>query len=86
VVALATCAALLAGCAAVPHANEPTDIAAAAALSKARSAMVKTEDRAAHYLNAAALTAPRVGSGTESTPAREIYNASAAELTILLRS
>ena len=85
--ALTICLALLAGCAApLPRATQPPDIAAARELGEARSLHFKAEERAAHYLNAAALTAPRLGSGTDATPAREIYNASAAEVTVLLRS
>jgi len=85
--ALATVLALLAGCAApVPRATNPQDMAAAQQLSEARSEHFKPEERAGHYLQAAALTAPRLGSGTEATPAREIYNAAAGELTIALRS
>ena len=76
-IAAATCVALVAGCATGPAAREAPDIAAAHALREARSIHLSTEARVAHYLDAASLTAPRLGSGTEPTPAREIYNAAA---------
>ncbi len=85
-IAAATCMALAAGCATGPAAREAPDIAAARALREARSFHFSTEARVAHYLDAASLTAPRLGSGAEATPAREIYNAAAAEVTITLRS
>ena len=43
------------------------------------------EKRAADYLQAAAVTAPLLGSGTR-TPARNTYNSACGELTVLLRS
>ena len=84
--ALATCAVFLASCVSPQQAANPQDVAAAQDLAKARSPQVQTEERAGLYLDAAALTAPRLGSGKEATPARETYNAASAELTILLRS
>ncbi len=84
-VATATvCAILLAGCATTRR-TVPQD-PAAQSLSEARSTLLPPETRAADYLQAAALSAPRLGSGKEATPARETYNAAATELTMLLRS
>src|SRR4029453_956269 len=74
-----------AGCATQP-AGSPNVVAAAKSLRAARSTQLSVETRAADYLEAAALTAPDLGSGTQPTPARETYNAASAELTILLRS
>jgi pimeloyl-ACP methyl ester carboxylesterase len=51
----------------------------------ARSANVPVEKRAADYLQAAAITAPLLGTGI-GTPACETYNAACGELTVLLRS
>jgi len=55
-------------------------------LRAARSQQLSLEIRAADYLQAAALTAPDLGSGTQPTPALNTYNSATAELTILLRS
>jgi len=55
-------------------------------MSQARSSQVPVETRAANYLQAAAVTAPMLGTGTPPTPAVNTYNAAAAELTLLLRS
>ena len=44
------------------------------------------ETRAADYLEAASLCAPKLGEGTQPTPARQTYNAAAGELTVLLRT
>jgi pimeloyl-ACP methyl ester carboxylesterase len=85
-VAAGTCLALLASCAMPQPAGRPQDVAAARSLRQARSLHLSLEARAADYLQAAALTAPELGSGKQATPARETYNAAAAELTILLRS
>jgi hypothetical protein len=85
-VAATTSLALLVGCATAPSAREGPDVAAAKALREARSIHFSDEERVADYLEAAALTAPRLGSGTSATPAREIYNDAAAELTVFLRS
>jgi len=54
-------------------------------MREARSANVPVEKRAADYLQAAAVTAPLLGTGI-GTPACETYNAACAELTVLLRS
>jgi pimeloyl-ACP methyl ester carboxylesterase len=85
-IAAITLLAFVTGCATTPRAVTPADIKAAQELREARSLHFSTEARVAHYLDAAALTAPNLGSGKESTPARQIYNAAAAEVTILLRS
>jgi pimeloyl-ACP methyl ester carboxylesterase len=55
-------------------------------MREARSAQVPVGNRAADYLQVAAMTAPLLGTGTQMTPARDTYNAAAAELTFLLRS
>jgi hypothetical protein len=85
-VAAGTFLGLLASCATPQPGGRPQDVAAARSLREARSLHLSFEARAADYLQAAALTAPELGSGKEATPARETYNAAAAELTILLRS
>jgi pimeloyl-ACP methyl ester carboxylesterase len=54
-------------------------------MREARSTGLATERRAADYLQAAAITAPLLGSGI-GTPACETYNAACGELTVLLRS
>jgi triacylglycerol esterase/lipase EstA (alpha/beta hydrolase family) len=64
----------------------PQEITATKSLRDARSQQLSIEQRAADYLQAAALTVPQLGSGTVSTIARQTYNAASAELTILLRS
>jgi pimeloyl-ACP methyl ester carboxylesterase len=86
IVAVATCLTLLASCAIRQPAGQPQDVAAERSLREARSLRLSLEARAADYLRAAALTAQDLGSGDQATPARETYNAAAAELTILLRS
>jgi len=55
-------------------------------LREGRSQHLSLETRAADYLEAAALTAPELGPGTEQTLALITYNSATAELTILLRS
>src|SRR5205807_6813036 len=47
---------------------------------------VPIERRAADYLQAATIASSHLGRGTQETPARDAYNAAAAELTVLLRS
>jgi pimeloyl-ACP methyl ester carboxylesterase len=76
------------GCATTPRttAGHLQYSPAANSLRQARSLHVPVEKRAADYLRVAAITAPLLGAGTQETPARETYNAAAAELTILLRS
>jgi pimeloyl-ACP methyl ester carboxylesterase len=83
----ATCLALFAGCATTPQgAGRLVYGPAAKSLREARSSQVPVEKRAADYLQVAAMTAPLLGTGIQETPARDTYNASAAELTVLLRS
>jgi pimeloyl-ACP methyl ester carboxylesterase len=81
-----TCLALLTSCATQQPVGSPQEIAAARSLKEGRSHQLSPEKRAANYLQAAALTAPELGSGREQTPERETYNSATAELTILLRS
>ncbi len=83
-IAALTSAIFFAGCATQP-AGSPNVVAAAKSLRDARSTQLSLEVRAADYLQAAALTAPDLGSGTQ-TLALNTYNSAAAELTILLRS
>ena len=82
-----TCIAFLASCATTPRtARGPEYSPTAGIMREARSANVPVEKRAADYLEAAAVTAPLLGSGTPPTPAVNTYNAAAAELTLLLHS
>ena len=86
-IAAGTCLALFAGCATTPQqAGRPQYGPAANSLDEARSSHVPVEKRAADYLQAAAISAPLLGTGSQETPARETYNTATAELTILLRS
>src|SRR5215472_2955988 len=86
-VAAVTCLAFLASCATAPQtARGPEYAPTASIMSQARSSQVPVETRAANYLQAAAVTAPMLGSGIPPTPAVNTYNAAAAELTLLLRS
>ena len=84
-VAASTLVVFLAGCATRPPSGAGPDAMAEWQLREGRTIHLSTAERVGHYLEAAALTAPRLGSGSEATPARETYNAAAAELTILLR-
>ena len=84
-VAALTSAVFLASCATQP-AGSPNVVAAAKSLRAARSTQLSLETRAADYLQAAALTAPELGSGRQPTSAVQTYNAASAELTMLLRS
>jgi pimeloyl-ACP methyl ester carboxylesterase len=59
---------------------------AAKELHEARSARASTEQRLGHYLQAAAEAGPLLGQGAEAPALRDIYNAAAAEVTVLLRS
>jgi triacylglycerol esterase/lipase EstA (alpha/beta hydrolase family) len=86
VIIIVTCTVFLASCATTQQGRNPQDIAAARDLAKARSLQIQTEQRVALYVDAVALTAPRLGSGKDATPARDMYNAASAELTVLLRS
>src|SRR5690242_9726756 len=85
-IAAVTLAVFLSSCATSQRVTRNESPAVSNALREARSATVPPEKRAADYLQAAALAAPQLGSGTKPTDARETYNAAAAELTILLRS
>jgi len=81
-----TCIALFASCATAPHAARGPEYAPTASIMReARSANVPVETRAADYLQAAAMTAPLLGTGI-GTPACETYSAACGELTVLLRS
>jgi pimeloyl-ACP methyl ester carboxylesterase len=86
-IAAATCVAFFAGCATTPQtARGPQYEPAANLMREARSAQVPVERRAADYLQAAAMTAPLLGTGAQETPACDTYNAACGELTVLLRS
>src|SRR6478672_11262857 len=85
-IALTATVAFLAACATTPPQRVTQYAPAADSLREARSPQVPAEKRAADYLQAVAMTAPLLGKGTDPTPARDTYNAAAAELTILLRS
>jgi pimeloyl-ACP methyl ester carboxylesterase len=86
-IAAATCAAFFVGCATTPQtARGPEYPPTADMMREARSSQVPVEKRAADYLQAAAMTAPLLGSGVQETPARDTYNAACGELTVLLRS
>jgi pimeloyl-ACP methyl ester carboxylesterase len=79
--------ALFAGCATTPQtARGPEYPPAAGVMSETRSENVPVEKRAADYLQAAAMTAPLLGSGTQPTPVLDTYNAACGELTVLLRN
>src|SRR6267154_4703915 len=81
-----TCVALLTSCATAPQTARGPEYAPTAGLMReARSANVPVEKRAADYLQAAATTAPLLGTGI-GMPACETYNAACGELTVLLRS
>ena len=81
-----TCIALFASCATAPQTVRGPEYAPTANLMReARSANVPVEKRAGDYLQAAAMTAPLLGTGI-GTPACETYNAACGELTVLLRS
>jgi triacylglycerol esterase/lipase EstA (alpha/beta hydrolase family) len=87
VIAAGTCLAFFVGCATTPRtARGPEYAPTAGVLREARSSQVPIEKRAADYLQAAAMTAPRLGSGTQETPAVNTYNAACGELTVLLRT
>jgi pimeloyl-ACP methyl ester carboxylesterase len=85
IVAVITLAVFLTSCATRPV-GTPQEIAAARLLKDGRSMHLSLEARAADYLEAAALCATNLGSGRQPTLARETYNTSAAELTVLLRT
>ena len=86
VIAAVTCLAFLASCATAPHTVRGPEYAPTAkVMREARSATAPVAKRAADYLQAAAMTAPLLGTGI-GTPACETYNAACGELTVLLRS
>jgi pimeloyl-ACP methyl ester carboxylesterase len=86
-IAAGTCLAFFAGCATTPQTAGRLQYAPAAnSLREARSSQVPIEQRAADYLQVAAMTAPLLGTGAQETPARDTYNAACAELTVLLRN
>jgi triacylglycerol esterase/lipase EstA (alpha/beta hydrolase family) len=81
-----TCIGFFAGCATAPQiARGPEYAPTASIMREARSSSVPVEKRAADYLQAAAITAPLLGTSIR-TPACETYNAACGELTVLLRS
>ena len=85
-IAAVTWLAFLAGCATAPQiARGPEYAPTANLMREARSPSIPVEKRAADYLQAAAVTAPLLGTGI-GTPACETYNAACGELTVLLRS
>jgi hypothetical protein len=86
-VAAATCVAFFVGCATAPQtARGPEYAPTADMMREARSSQVPVEKRAADYLQAAAITAPLLGSAAQQTPALDTYNAACGELTVLLRT
>ncbi len=86
-IAATTCLAFFASCATAPQtARGPEYAPTASIMRQARSANVPVETRAADYLQAASITAPLLGSGSQETPAVNTYNSACGELTVLLRS
>lgn len=79
------CIAVVAGCA-TPPPGALQDRAATKELRQARAKREPAEQRAAHFLASAADAAPQLTTGANTKEARAIYNAAAAELTLLLRS
>src|SRR6266478_8056046 len=87
VIAAGTYLAFFAGCATTPQTAGRLQYGPAASIMKeARSSQIPVEQRAADYLQAAAMTAPLLGTGAQETPACDTYNAACGELTVLLRS
>jgi pimeloyl-ACP methyl ester carboxylesterase len=86
-IAAATCLAFFAGCATTQQtAGRLQYTPAASILREARSPQLPVEQRAANYLQAAAMTAPLLGTGAQETPACDTYNTACGELAVLLRS
>jgi pimeloyl-ACP methyl ester carboxylesterase len=86
-IAAATCLAFFAGCATTPQTAGRLQYAPAASiLREARSPQLPVKQRAANYLQAAAMAAPLLGTGAQETPACDTYNTACGELTVLLRS
>src|SRR3954447_23842556 len=87
IIAATTCVAFLVGCATTPQTAGRLQYAPGASLMReARASQVPVEKRAADYVQAAAMTAPLLGTGSQQTPALDTYNAACGELTVLLRS
>src|ERR1700756_209158 len=87
VIAAGTCLVFFAGCATTPQTTGRVQYDPAAGMMKqARSSQLRVENRAADYLQAAAMTAPLLDTGAQETPARDTYNAACGELTVLLRT
>src|SRR4029453_13527957 len=85
-IAAVTCLAFLASCATAPQTSRGPEYAPPASIMReARSENVPVEKGAADYLQAAAMTAPLLGTGI-GTPACETYNAACGEVAVLLRS
>src|SRR4029434_6351706 len=85
-IAAVTVRAFLVSCATAPQTARGPEYAPTASLMReARSANVPVEKRTADYLQAAAVTAPLLGTGI-GTPACETYNAACGEVAVLLRS
>ena len=78
----------MAGCAAapLPPGEDARHHQAAKELREARSKRASTEQRLGHYLRAAEAAGPSLGQGVEAPAERDIYNATVAEFTVLLRS
>jgi len=86
-IAAGTCLAFFAGCATTPQTAGRLQYGPAAGVMKeARSSQVPVEQRAADYLQAAAITAPLLGTGAQETAALDTYNAACGEVAVLLRS
>jgi pimeloyl-ACP methyl ester carboxylesterase len=86
-IAAGTCLAFFVGCATTPRTVRGPEYAPTASIMReARSSQVPVEKRAAAYLQAASVTAPLLGTGTQPTPALNTYNAACGELTVLLRN
>jgi len=86
-IAATTCLAFFASCATAPQTGRGPEYAPTASIMhEARSARRSVETRAADYLQAASMTAPLLGSGSQETPAVNTYNSACGELTVLLRS
>src|ERR1044072_8665644 len=86
-VAVVLCLAVFAGCATPRRTGGGLQYGPAARMMReARSSQVPVEKRAADYLQAAAMTAPLLGTGAQATPARDTYNAACGELAVLLRT
>src|SRR4029453_13832303 len=85
-IAAITWIVFFAGCATAPQTARGPEYAPPPTLMReARSANVVVEKRAADYLQAAAMTAPLLGTGI-GTPVCETYNAACGELAVLLRN